>query len=116
MANNIGNPMWIAGKSGNPGGRPKGTKRNWKKELEHFIRRNGSHRELERLYRRLDTEKEQSEMLKWIFSYVVAKPQAATMSEQEIEAFHDRAQKLESENAELKSKLSKYVQAQTKAS
>ena len=41
-----GNPLFIAGgPSANPKGRPKGSRRNWRLELERFIKRNGTAKE-----------------------------------------------------------------------
>jgi hypothetical protein len=97
---------WVKGMSSpNPAGRKKGSKRNWKRELERFVARNGSSKELERLYDHLESETEQAEMLKWIYAYIVPKPRADSMSADEIQALYEQRVSLEQKNHQLQQEL-----------
>jgi hypothetical protein len=88
----MANLTWIKGMdSPNRTGRPKGSKRNWKRELERFISRNGTAKELKRLYSHLDTTKEQTEMLRWIYTMITATPQSDSISSEEAGALYGEA-------------------------
>src|SRR5688572_20862595 len=81
---------WIKGMdSPNKTGRPRGSKRNFKRELERFSARKGTVKELLSLYDRLKEPALQFEMLKAIWSYTIPKPSVDTISTDEIDRIYD---------------------------
>ena len=73
----------------NPNGRPKNSVRSIKGMLERFMRRNASPRQLQKMYDKL-TENQKLEMITQILPYVLAKPQADSLSVHEIEELYSK--------------------------
>jgi hypothetical protein len=89
----IGNPMWIAGgKSPNPEGgrlRNRHSARTVRGMVERFIKKNITPNKLQVMFSSLK-EQQRLEMLMQLLPYILAKPQAATLTESEIETLYQK--------------------------
>jgi outer membrane protein assembly factor BamE (lipoprotein component of BamABCDE complex) len=97
---------WVKGmESPNKGGRPKGVKADALARLKRWSARRGTEKELDRIYDKLGTPRDQLEMHKAVWYYVYAKPSAGSISPEELEAVYEKQVKLEQENNNLKQEL-----------
>lgn len=88
-------PLWIAGESGNPTGRPKGSRYSVltaKGRLERFLTKNMTAKALQALYNKLSA-KDQYEFLVELLPYVMPKHQPNALSNDDIERLYDEIAK-----------------------
>ena len=85
----MGNPLWVAGVSGNSAGRKPGSKRTIKTTIARFLLRNGSLKELQKNYDLLKEGKERLEFILKLMPYHVAPVQADTISTDEVDRLYD---------------------------
>lgn len=107
---------WVKGmESPNKGGRPKGSKRNPLTSLQRWYARNGTVKELDRLYNALLTDKDKIDMMKAVWYYLLPRPQADALSHQEAEALYEKHIQLQQRNKQLEQELNqlKNVQSET---
>jgi len=89
--NNRGNPMWVAGLgSPNKSGRPKGSKRTAKRNLERLANLILTVKEVKSNYDHMKAGSERWQMQKELMAYLIPKPTADSMSQEELEALHDK--------------------------
>jgi len=110
-----GNPLWVAGVSGNPSGKPKGAKRNPLTSLQRWYSRNGSLKELDRLYKALQTDKDKIDMMKAVWYYLLPRPQADAISNEEAELLLSKQIQLEQRNKQLEQELKRVKSVEQKA-
>lgn len=97
-----GNPLWVRhGASPNANGRPKIAKSDHLARLKRWSQRLGTDKELTRIYNALPTDKDRLEMLKAVWFYTLARPQADTLSAEQIDEVFHKAQQI-AENASKK--------------
>lgn len=85
------NVLWKAGEaSPNPSGRPKGSKRTFKKTIDRFFTQNISPKEFLNIYLHLKPGKEQADFLKTFLPYHLAPLQSDVLSESDIDSLYER--------------------------
>jgi hypothetical protein len=82
--------MFVVGQSGNPGGRPKGSKRTPAHTLKRWIKHNGSFKELQNNYEHMKPGKERWEMWYKAHQLVYPMPQADSLTTSDIDALYDK--------------------------
>src|SRR4030095_5018930 len=97
---------WVkGGDSPNAAGRPPGSKRNYMRTLKRFVERNGSLKDLERIYNHRNGEKDQLEMLRSVWFYTLPRPQADSISAEEMEELYKKQISLEQLNKQLQAEI-----------
>ena len=86
----MSNPLWVAGVSGNPEGRKKGSRRTIKTTIARFLLRNGSLKELQKNYELLKEGKERLEFILKLLPYHVAPVQADSLTANEVEELYKK--------------------------
>ena len=87
-----GNPLWISGKSGNPSGRPKGTSRSAKRNLERLAALILTVKELKNNYDHMKAGTERWQMQKELASWLYPKAQANSISDQDVDLIYQKVE------------------------
>lgn len=80
--------LYVAGKSGNPSGRPKHSVKTVRGMVERFIKRNMTPTKLQRMFATL-SEKDRLEMLMQLLPYALAKQSPDSLTKEEIDRLYE---------------------------
>ncbi len=93
--------LFVAGKTGNPAGRPKNSVRSIKGMVERFVKRNITPNRLQKMYASLSA-KDQIEMLLQLLPYTIAKQSPEGLSNEEIDRLYQMVEDaLKNKNAKV---------------
>jgi len=98
---------WVKGmNSPNPTGRKPGSKgRNPLASLKRWYSRNGTVKELDRLYNALQTDRDKLDMMRSVWAYLLPRPQSDAISAEEAQQLYEKQVSLEQRNKILEKQL-----------